>query len=109
GLRHDEESRFDWGITEAELIKQRQEKWHTADTKTGDEAPTHGCAKGAESEKREPEQRKGGVLRMQPVAGKKGEGDCEQAEDFADAEGVVAEHFEHIGEQGYSGAEKDEA
>ena len=46
---------------------------------------------------------------MQPVADKKGRGDRKQAEDFASAQGMFAEDFEDIGEQGDAGAEEDEA
>ncbi len=71
--------------------------------------PTDGGAERAEAEEREAQQRVKRLRGVQAVAGEQRERDEEQADDFAGAQRVLAENFEHVGEQRDAGAEEDEA
>jgi len=56
GLRHDEKSGLNGGVSQADLVKQWQEKRHTAHPQAREEAATDGGAKGADSEELELQQ-----------------------------------------------------
>ncbi len=49
------------------------------------------------------------LRRVQSIAGQQRDGNRQQAQDFARAQRVFAEYFQHIGQQRDAGAEQDEA
>ena len=56
-LRHRQQTRCPGGIAKADLVKQREEKGHCADSEPGHEAAEDGNAKGADSKKIQREHR----------------------------------------------------
>ena len=107
-LRHDEQSGLNRRESQSHLVEQRQQERQAADPQPRQQAPCDGNAKAANSHQAETQQRVPDADRMQAVGGEQRSRDRQQSHHFAPAQGVLAEHFEHIGEQRDSGAEDDE-
>jgi hypothetical protein len=59
-------------------------------------------------EEAELQQREGDMSRMQSVTGDQRQGQRQKAKDFAGPQAVIAEDFQHIGQQGDARAKQDQ-